>query len=66
MQAGDADHEELVEVRVEDREELDPLEQRLVVFLGLFEDAELNSSQASSGLKYRDPAAASGRSTNLS
>ncbi len=39
VQAGDADHEELVEVRAEDRRELQPLEQRLVGLLGELEDA---------------------------
>ena len=38
-QAGDPDHEELVEVRREDRAELDPLEQRLVGVGGEVEDA---------------------------
>jgi hypothetical protein len=36
---GDADHEELVEVRREDAAELDPLEQRLVGVGGEIEDA---------------------------
>ena len=46
-QAGDADHEELVEVRGEDREELCPLEQRVIGVLGLFEHAgvELQPAQ---------------------
>ncbi len=36
-QAGHADHEELVQVRAEDREELDPLEQRVGRVLRFFE-----------------------------
>ena len=39
VQAGDADHEELVEVRAEDRRELQPLEERLVGLLGELEHA---------------------------
>src|SRR5204863_322516 len=39
VKAGDADHEELVEVRREDRAELQALEQRLVVLLAQLEDA---------------------------
>ncbi len=38
-QARHADHEELVEVRAEDRQELDPLEQRVGGVLGLFQHA---------------------------
>jgi hypothetical protein len=39
LDAADADHEELVEVRVEDRQEPQPLEQRVLRVLGLFEHA---------------------------
>jgi hypothetical protein len=39
VQAGDADHRELVEVRREDREELRPLEQRRALVLGQLEHA---------------------------
>ena len=39
LDARDADHEELVEVRGDDREELEPLEQRHGVVEGLLEDA---------------------------
>ena len=39
VQAGDADHEELVEVRGVDRRELQALQQRLVELLGELEDA---------------------------
>ena len=38
-EAGDADHEELVEVRLADREELEPLEERPALVVGLLEDA---------------------------
>ena len=39
LEAGDADHEELVEVRGEDREEADPLQQVQVRVLGELEHA---------------------------
>ena len=39
LETGDADHEELVEVAGEDRQELHPLEQRQCVVLGELEDA---------------------------
>ena len=38
LEPGHAHHEELVEVRADDRKELDPLEQRYGRILGLFED----------------------------
>ncbi len=41
VQAGDADHEELVEVRGRDRAELEPLEQRHRVVLGELEHARV-------------------------
>ena len=40
-QAGDADLEELVEVAGEDRQELDPLEQRVALVAGLEQDARV-------------------------
>ncbi len=39
VEAGDADHEELVQVRLVDRAELDPLEQRKLVVLDQLQDA---------------------------
>ena len=39
MHAGDADHEELVEVRDEDGQELQPLDQRQRLVLGELQDA---------------------------
>ena len=38
-QARHADHEKLVQVRAEDRQELDPLQQRIGRILGLFQHA---------------------------
>ena len=51
VQAGDADHEELVEVRREDRRELQPLEQRLVGSSASCSTRSLNDSHESSRLK---------------
>ena len=47
QQRGHADHEELVEVGRDDREELDPLEQRVTLVLGLQQDplVELQPAQ---------------------
>ncbi len=45
-QAGDADHEELVQVRGEDREKLYPLEQRVIGVLGFFKHARVELQPA--------------------
>ena len=45
-QAGHADHEELAEVRAQDREELDAFEQGVALVLGLFEHAALEGQHA--------------------
>jgi hypothetical protein len=45
-QARDPDHEELVEVRAEDREELDALQQRVGRILRFFQHALLEFQQA--------------------
>ena len=45
-QAGDAHHEELAQVRAQDREELDALDQRVALVLGLFEHAALEGQHA--------------------
>jgi hypothetical protein len=46
FEAGDADHEEFVEVGAENGKELDAFEQRVGIILGLFEDAGLELEQA--------------------
>ena len=45
-QPGHADHEELVQVRREDRQELHPLQQRIVRVLGLFQHARVELQPA--------------------
>ena len=45
-QAGHADHEELAEVRAQDRQELDALEQRVALVADLFEHAALEGQHA--------------------
>ena len=45
-QAGDAHHEELVEVRAEDREELDPFQKRVLLVPCLVEHTALELQQA--------------------
>src|SRR5262249_8926120 len=50
LEPGHADHEELVEVRADDRQELDPLEERHRRVFGLLEDPAIE-------LEPREPAA---------
>ena len=52
LQAADALHEELVEVRRRDGEELDPLEQRVGLVGASARTRRLNASQVSSRLRY--------------
>ena len=53
MQAGDAHHEELVQVAREDAAELDALEQRLVRVGGQFEDAAVQIEPGKLSIEQR-------------
>ena len=46
LQAADADHEELVEVGLEDGQELEPFQQRHARILGLFQNAAIELQPA--------------------
>ena len=46
LQAGDADHEEFVQVVGGNRQETQPLEQRVMIVAGLFQDAPVEGQPA--------------------
>ena len=46
FEAGNTDHEEFVEVRAENGEELDAFEERVCGVVGFFEDAALEAEEA--------------------
>ena len=65
LQAADADHEELVEVRAEDGEELEPFQQRHGRVLRLFQDAAVELQPAQLAVDVQGGIVEIGRRANL-
>ena len=66
LQRGHAHHEELVQVRAEDREELHPLQQRHARILGLLEHAPVELEPRQLAVDERARVHAYGRRPNVS